>query len=126
MTLGLGRKICDQEGDADGAEHRNQDHQRAPRRRRSEDVGVVVDQRVAGKHQVVNQPDQIAEQHGAKTGDDTQAKRQQRELRQRQLPALLGLRHACHRIGSRPGRQSDVVAVLTSGKGIGDAFGPLI
>ena len=46
MALGLGRKIGHQEGHADGAQHRNQDHQRAPRRGRGEDVGVVVDHRV--------------------------------------------------------------------------------
>ena len=45
----------------------------------------------------MNEADQISEQHGAKAGDDAQAERQQGELRQRQLAALLALHHACRR-----------------------------
>ena len=49
MAFGLGGKIGHQEGHADGAQHRNQDYQRAPRRGRGKDVCVVVDDRVTGK-----------------------------------------------------------------------------
>ena len=41
VALGLGREVGDQEGDDHAADDRNQDDQRAPGRRRGEDVGVV-------------------------------------------------------------------------------------
>ncbi len=49
MTFGLGRKVSDQEGHADGTQHWNQDHKRTPGSRRGEDVRVVVDDRVTGE-----------------------------------------------------------------------------
>ena len=98
MALGLGSKIGHQEGHDDGAQHRNQNHQRAPRRGRGEDVGVVVDDRMTGEQQIVNKADQISEEHGAEAGDDAEAECQQGELRQRQLAALLALHHVCRPI----------------------------
>ena len=97
MALGLRREIGHQEGDAERAEHRDQDDQRAPRRGRGEDVGVVVDDCMAGKQQIVNEADQVSEEHGAKAGDDAKPKCEQGELHQGQLVALLALNHACRR-----------------------------
>ena len=61
MAFGLGGKIGHQEGHADGAQHRDQDDQCAPRRGRGKYVCVVVDDRMTGKEQVVNEADQISE-----------------------------------------------------------------
>jgi hypothetical protein len=97
MALGLGGKIGHQEGHADGAHHRNQDYQCAPRRGRSKDVCVVVDDRATGKEQVVYEADQISEDHGPEAGDDTKTEGKQGELHQRHLAALLALHHACRR-----------------------------
>ena len=46
---------------------------------------------MAGEDQVVDQADQVAEQHRAEAGDDAQAKRQQRELGERQWAGLFAL-----------------------------------
>jgi hypothetical protein len=91
VALGLRRKITHQKGDTDCTHYRHQDDQRSPRRRRREDVGVVVHQRLTGEQEVVNQADQISKQNGAKACHDAKAQRQQRHLPQRQLPRLLAI-----------------------------------
>ena len=68
-----------------------------------------MDDRVTREQQVVNKADQISEEHGAKTSDDAQAKRQQRELRERQLAAFFSVHHVCRRIGSEPRSPTDAV-----------------
>ena len=61
---------------ADGAQHRNQDYQCAPRRGRGIDICVVVDDRMTGKEQVVDKADQISEKHGPEACDDAKAERE--------------------------------------------------
>ncbi len=64
----------DEEGDADGPDHRHEDHEGSPRARRREDVGVVTDGEVAEEQQVVNETDQIAKRDRAEPGDDANHK----------------------------------------------------
>ena len=57
----------------------------------------------------MNQADQIPKNHGAKAGDDAQAERQQGELRQRQLLALLAVYHVRRRLWDELSTQPDAV-----------------
>ena len=71
-------EIGDQESDDEAADHRHQDDERAPRARRREHAGVVVDRKRTEKGDVVNEADQGAEGDGAKSGDDADDNRQER------------------------------------------------
>ena len=76
------REIGDQEGDDQAADHRHQNDEGAPRARRREHVGVVVDRELAEESDVVDQADQGAEHDGAEAGDDADDNRQQRQPQQ--------------------------------------------
>jgi hypothetical protein len=64
-------EICDQEGDKEAADNRNQDDIGAPRAWRRENAGVVIDRGQPEKCDVMNQANQGAEHHRAKSGDQT-------------------------------------------------------
>ena len=66
----FGSEFGDEEGDADGPDHRHEDHERSPWAGRGEDVGVVADRKLAEEQEIVNQTDQIPENDRAEAGDD--------------------------------------------------------
>jgi hypothetical protein len=50
---------------------------------------------LTGEEQVVNETDQIAEEHRTQARDDAQSERQQRQQCQGHLPTLLAVYHHC-------------------------------
>ena len=82
MALGFRRKIGHQEGDDHRADDGHEDDERSPRAGRREQVGVVVQRELAEEERVVDEPDQVAKEHGAQAGDDADDQRQQRQADQ--------------------------------------------
>jgi hypothetical protein len=73
VPLGLGREIIDQESDGDGAEDRDQNDQRAPRRGCGEYIGVVVNDGTAGKQQIMNKADEQPEEDRSESRENPEA-----------------------------------------------------
>jgi len=71
MAARFRSEICDQEGDKEAADNGNQDDIGAPRARRRENARVVADRGQSEKRDVVDQANQGAEHHRAKSGDQT-------------------------------------------------------
>jgi hypothetical protein len=90
VALGFGGEILDHEGDKDAADHRNQDHQGAPRRRAGEQVRVVAERNAAREGEIVDEADQVAKTDRAEAGDHADQQRQGRERRQPEPAMLLG------------------------------------
>ncbi len=101
MAARLGGEIVDQEGDDHGADDRHQDDERPPRAQRREQIGVVIDRDRAEKQQIVDKPDQIAEQDRAEAGDDADSegeRRQRGEVERPDFPLVpLGGGRPCRR-----------------------------
>ncbi len=68
----------DEKSDANRPDDRYQDHERSPRARRGEDVGVVADDELAEEQKIVNEADQIAERDRPEAGDDANHEGQER------------------------------------------------
>ncbi len=71
VSPSLGREVDDQERDAKRADHRNQDDERAPGARRREQIGVVGDRQPSFEGEIVNEADQVAEDHRAGPSEDS-------------------------------------------------------
>ena len=63
----------------DGADDRHQDDERPPRAQRRKQIGVVIGRDGAEKQQIVDEPDQRAEDDRAEAGDDADAEGQHRQ-----------------------------------------------
>jgi len=73
------REFGDQEGDDLSADDRDEDDQCAEGARWRELIRRVVKRKDAEKGYVVNETDEVAEDHGAQTGDQTDDNRQKRK-----------------------------------------------
>ena len=78
----FGSKFGDEEGDDLPADDGNEDDQRAPWARRRKDVRLVVEREDAEKGEVMDEADEVAEDHRAKAGNQPDDNRQQRKPHQ--------------------------------------------
>ena len=79
VPLCLRREVRDDPGNADAADDGNQDDRRTPGVEWRKDARIVDERELAEEKQVVDQPDQATEHHGAKASDHADDQREQRE-----------------------------------------------
>ena len=82
VALGFGREPLHQINDDEAAEDRRQDHPIAEAAWTFEDVGVVCDFEHAIEHEIVNEADERAQEHGADARQDSDAQREKAEREQ--------------------------------------------
>ena len=62
------------------ADHRHQDDQRPPGARRREQVGIVMHRELVEEQEVVDEADEVAEDHRAEAGDEADDDGEKREI----------------------------------------------